>query len=355
MAVYIVTGNLGGGKSLVCMGKMREYLWARKRVATNVNVRVEHLVSGKFHRDILRIPDHPTAEFLWDGLGFGGPSRDEAQFGMLLIDEVGTWLNAREWKGSDRQKVIEWFIHSRKRRWDCFLVAQSSNMIDKQVREAIGEHIVFCRRFDRMGIPMIGPIISMLGSSLRMPQLHVAAVRYVAGMSINSAPTVDRWFFSARDLWGSYDTAQRFHSSGASESGCNHLGQSWLVHPGCASMLSPDAYKWLCKPKTLSFSLWEFLSKHNFAKLAALVDSLRTPNMSDMETDYRYLQIVDQVDGALVKRGFPTFSDWLATWGTTELLDANTVDRLATQAINDPSWPLTDGFPAVHADVGPAY
>lgn len=40
MAVYIVTGNLGAGKSLIAMGKMRDYLWRGRRIATNVNVHV---------------------------------------------------------------------------------------------------------------------------------------------------------------------------------------------------------------------------------------------------------------------------------------------------------------------------
>lgn len=295
MAVYIVTGNLGAGKSLCMMGKMRDYLWEGKRVATNVNVRVEHLVSGKAPRNILRTPDQPPAEFLWDVLGLGSDSRNEKTFGMLLLDEVGTWLNAREWKGNERQRVIEWFIHSRKRRWDCYLLAQSINMIDKQVREAIGEHVVFCRRFDRMTVPLIGPLIAAAGGRLPLPQVHVAAVRYCAGMSINTAPTVARWFYSGRDLWGSYDTSQRFDAS----------------NDGCASMLSPDKYPWLRKPMGIGFTVQEWLEKRDFHRLAALVDRIRP--ISDLERQYRYLQVCDNVPESLHVAPVVTFEDYFSS------------------------------------------
>lgn len=267
MAVYIVTGNLGGGKSLVCQGRMRDYLWRGRRVATNVNVRVENLVSHRAPRDILRIPDYPTAQFLWDGLGFGSDERDESKFGMLLIDEVGTWLNSRAWQGGDRQRVIDWFLHSRKRRWDCYLVAQSVNMIDRQIRDAIGEHVVFCRRLDRLGIPMIGPLLSAMGAAVRMPQVHVAAVRYVAGMSVNTAPTVDRWFYRGRELYGSYDTSQRFDAA----------------NDGVATMLSPDRYAWLRKPHGFWFGVQEFLERNGYRRLADALGRVRRLDQAEID------------------------------------------------------------------------
>ncbi|MCA3031947.1 MAG: hypothetical protein ING71_15725 [Rhodocyclaceae bacterium] len=292
MAVYIVTGNLGGGKSLVCMGRARDYLWRGCRVATNVNVRVENLVSHRAPRDILRIPDHPTAEFLWNDLGYGSDDRDESKFGMLLIDEVGTWLNSRSWQGGDRQRVIEWFIHSRKRRWDCYLIAQSVNMIDRQVRDAIGEHVVFCRRLDRLGIPMIGPLLSAMGAAARMPQVHVAAVRYVAGMSVNTAPTVDRWFYRGRELYGSYDTSQRFDAA----------------NDGVATMLSPDRYPWLRKPNGFWFGVQEFLQRNGFRRLSDALGRVR--RLDQAEIDYRCLQLMDTVPQSFFSRPLPTFSEW---------------------------------------------
>lgn len=292
MAVYIVTGNLGSGKSLVAMGKMRDYLWRGRRVATNVNVHVEHLISGNHPSNILRVADHPTSEFLWNELGFGSDTKDESKFGMLLLDEVGTWLNSREWKGADRQRVIDWFIHSRKRRWDCYLICQSVNMIDKQVREAIGEHVVICRRLDRMGIPLIGWLINFIGLRATLPQIHIAHVRYCAGMSLNTAPTVATWMYQGRDLWGSYDTSQRFQAD----------------NDGCATLLSPYVYKWLAKPKGPGLWLIEVCKQRNWKRLERVIELFRT--VTEQEKSYRFLQLWTEHGNALTTEPKQTFKAW---------------------------------------------
>jgi len=296
MAVYIVTGNLGSGKSLVAMGRMRDYLEAGRRVATNVNVQVENLVSGNHKRNIVRTPDHPTADYLWDQLGIGSDSRDEKTFGMLMIDEVGTWLNSREWKDKDgqRQRVIEWFLHSRKRRWDVYLIVQSLNMIDKQVRESIAEHVVICRRLDRLPIPMFGWLINYVGLKVRMPQVHIAAVRYTAGMSVANSLTVDRWIYRGRDLWGSYDTSQRFSAN----------------NDGPASILCPKRYPWLRKPNGFCFKLLRKLEQLNWEKLHALVLFFHAP--SDQEKQYRHMQLLGDFSDALLSQPLPSFEEWSA-------------------------------------------
>lgn len=292
MAVYIITGNLGSGKSLCAMGKMRDYLWENKKVATNVNVHVENLVSGKAKRDIIRTPDHPSSEFLWDKLGLGGESKLESGFGMLLIDEVGTWLNSREWKGSDRQKVIEWFIHSRKRRWNCYLIAQSVNMIDKQIREAIGEHIVLCARADRFGIPFVGFLFSQLGLNIRLPQIHMAKVYYAAGKSLLNAPVVDRWVYSGRDLWGSYDTGQRFSAD----------------NDGMATMLDPHTYQWLQKPSSFTLDMIEVCKSRRWQRLERVFELLHT--QTPAERGYRLLQLWQEYGNAITRPMDYTFDHW---------------------------------------------
>jgi len=297
MAVYVVTGTLGSGKSLVCMGKARDYLWSGRPVATNVNIRVENLVSAKAPRDIRRIPDHPSAEFLWDGLGMGGESKDESTFGCLLLDEVGTWLNSREWKGSDRQHIIEWFIHSRKRRWDCYLVAQSVNMIDKQIREAIAEHVVICSRIDRIGVWGLSWLVEQFGGKLRLPQIHLAKVYYTAGRSLASAHKVATWMYSGRDLWGSYDTGQRFSAENS----------------GVASMLSPHAYPWLAKPTSAWLSFLETCRQRGWVRLEKLAELLHQETPS--ERSWRLLQLWEEYGNQLTRPFPPSFQEWCSLQG----------------------------------------
>lgn len=311
MAVYVITGTLGSGKSLVTMGKMREYLWANKRVATNVNVQVENLVSGKAPRNIVRVPDHPTAEFLWDTLGMGSENKNEATFGMLCMDEVGTWLNSREWKGNDRQRVIEFFVHSRKRRWDCYLIAQSLNMIDKQVRESIAEHVVLCSRADRLSVPFIGWIVEQLGMAIRLPQIHMAKVYYTAGRSMAQATKVTTWVYNGRDLWGSYDTGQRFAQSplGAGETAER---RDMSVPYGYASYLDPHKYTWLKKPQSVALSFIETCRQRGWQRLETLADMFHT--MTPDERGYRLLQLWEAHGNALVKPMPRSFDEWAAGW-----------------------------------------
>ncbi|AOE85598.1 zonular occludens toxin domain-containing protein [Pseudomonas sp. TCU-HL1] len=61
MAVYFVTGKLGSGKSLVAVGKIRDYLSDGRRVATNLDLWVDEMFT--YHdKSAVRLPDKPRAE-----------------------------------------------------------------------------------------------------------------------------------------------------------------------------------------------------------------------------------------------------------------------------------------------------
>ena len=123
MSVYAITGELGTGKSLLCVSKIRDALVAGRRVATNLDLKLEHLVSARVPRDVLRVPDFPSREDL-DALGMGCPDYDEKRFGLLVLDEAATFLNSRDFRQEGRADVIKWLLHSRKFRWDVFLIIQ---------------------------------------------------------------------------------------------------------------------------------------------------------------------------------------------------------------------------------------
>jgi len=208
MPTYIVTGKLGGGKTLAMVGKMRDYLRAGLPVATNIDLDLFKLLpEGPPKAMAVRLPDRPTAEDL-DAIGVVHDTGCDDKNGALVLDECGTWLNARQWSDKGRQGLIEWFLHARKRGWDVYLIVQNITLIDKQLREVLGEYVVICRRLDRLRIPGIGRAINVLSLGLiegRMPQIHVAAVRYGSGPSSMHA---DTWYFRGRDLYGAYKTVQ---------------------------------------------------------------------------------------------------------------------------------------------------
>lgn len=209
MAFYIVTGKLGSGKSLVCVAKIQQRLLAGCRVATNLELKVEHLLPPNVQKiDLTRLPDLPAVED-FEALGMGSETfADESKFGLIVLDEGSGNFNAREWADKSRQSMIDWLKHSRKYRWDVFIIVQSQSMLDKQIRDSFGEHLVVCKRFDRLSIPFVGIWLKLIGLPIKPPKIHVGIVRY--GMA-TSDPIVDRWFYRGTKLYEAYDTEQVFN------------------------------------------------------------------------------------------------------------------------------------------------
>lgn len=217
MADYLVTGKKGNGKSLVCVGRVRQALLAGKPVATNLDLVLSELLphTNQSAR-VIRLPDKPTRADL-DAIGVGNPDVANEEFnGLVVLDELATWLNARTFADKERQSVLEWFTLSRKLGWDTYLIAQNPNQVDKQVREALVEYHVVCRRIDRMKIPLL---------PIKFPRVHIAFVKY--GMDAHSMQA-DKWWFRGNSLFAGYNTRQMF-SSGYSD-GVYSLLPPWLTH-----------------------------------------------------------------------------------------------------------------------------
>lgn len=207
MPVYIVTGKLGGGKTLSMVGRIRDYLEDGRPVATNIDLELGHLVPHVSRPICYRVPDRPTVSDL-EALGEVDTGGNEARNGALVLDECGTWLNSRTWSDKGRQAVIDWFLHSRKKGWDVFLIIQNISLLDKQVRDSMAEYLVVCRRLDRLNIPFVGRLVNAVTFGLvsgKLPHVHLAVVSYGVGVSATHA---DTWWYRGRDLWGAYSTRQ---------------------------------------------------------------------------------------------------------------------------------------------------
>lgn len=213
MPVYLVTGKLGGGKSLGCVSKIRDYLNQNRAVATNLDLTLEKLINPfAKNSKCYRIPDKPNLSDLENLPDPYTGEYDEEKSGLIVLDECGTWLNTREYRDKSRQPFINKLLHIRKAGWDVMFIIQHIDMVDKQVREGLGEHVVTCQRTDRLALPFIGFFAKLLGFKGRPPKMHLATVRY--GTSFNS-PIVDRWFYNGSDLYDAYDTRQVFGANDA--------------------------------------------------------------------------------------------------------------------------------------------
>lgn len=208
MPIYSVEGKLGTGKTKFAVWQAKRALLQGRRVASNVDLYLDRLVPHKAVHYV-RIPDKPTA---WDleAVGHGNPdSYDEDRNGVMILDELGTWLNARSFQDRGRAAVLDWLIHARKLGWDVYLIVQDSGMIDKQVREALIEYRVKMFRGDKIKIPVIGGILHDLfgGRAGYLPRFHLAVARVGDGQN---AVVAERWTFRGDDLHAAYDTRQVF-------------------------------------------------------------------------------------------------------------------------------------------------
>ncbi len=239
MAVYVVTGKLGGGKTLISVKRIRDKLLAGCVVATNLDLNLEKLISP-FNRScrVIRIPDKPKIEDL-QAIGKGTDSYDENDNGLLVLDECGTWFNSRSWNDKDRKPVNDWFLHARKLGWDVILIIQDVSQLDSQARASIAEHTVFCRRTDRLTVPYLGTLVKALtGYRITLPKAHVGRVVY--GIS-ESDLLVDRWAARGVDIYPAYDTKQLFLDD--YQHGTHSLLPPWYTHG------------WKMAPRNWSFAM----------------------------------------------------------------------------------------------------
>lgn len=199
MAVYIVTGNLGSGKSLFVASQIVDYIRGGRRVACNFPLNLDHLQNRfKYDTSVNILPTLPSSSNLWD-LGVGGQSEEKA--GLLVLDEGALIFNSRTWNDKDRQKIVEWLVNSRKLKWDVYIIIQHLSALDKQIREMIGELVIRCIRLDRLKIPLF---------KMPLPRIHVAIARY--GTS-STAIVSERWVYrGGKTEFKMYDTASIFRS-----------------------------------------------------------------------------------------------------------------------------------------------
>ncbi len=252
MSVYFVTGKLGAGKTLASVGRIRDYLLKGSKVATNLDIYPDKLVNSKNNISLTRLPDKPTLRHL-DELGKGNEQYGEDTNGLIVLDELGTWFNSRSWQDKERQKVINWCLHARKLNWDIIFIVQDISIVDKQLRDTLCEHLVVCRRMDKISIPFIGKLIGFItGTRLKFPKVHIAAVHYG---DTESAMKVDRWIYRGTDLYNGYDTQQIFTDG---------LEEIDGVATDCRTSYT-QLSSWLVKGRYLPYSNLKELFLHHFA------------------------------------------------------------------------------------------
>jgi hypothetical protein len=216
MPNYFITGKLGAGKGLVSVGKAFDYLSQGRKVATNVDLFLSGYYAPESKRTYLRLPDKPVLADL-ETIGFGSdkveftedgsPIFKEEDHGLLLLDELGSWFNARTWQDKERQPVLDFLIHLRKLGWDGMFIIQDVQSCDKQLRGMLCENLVVCRRLDRLKVPYVGGAMRAVGLKGNLPKIHRAKVHY----GETEADLVsETWTYSGQQYYRAYNTKQKF-------------------------------------------------------------------------------------------------------------------------------------------------
>lgn len=224
MAVYIITGKLGSGKTLVSVGLIQDKLNKGCPIATNVDLWVEHLQNwGNKESRIYRIPDKMRLEHL-TAIGEVDNNYDEEKNGLVVLDEGGLMLNARNYKDAANMDFYTWGVHSRKKGWDLAILIQDYDALDKQIRQSLGEHVVRCIRWDRVNIPYVGFLLRIFGFKGTFGKMHQATCRY--GSERNGMLSW-RKLYQGKRLYNGFNTKQTYDEN--SEDGLFMYLTAWHV------------------------------------------------------------------------------------------------------------------------------
>lgn len=206
--VKFVQGKLGGGKGKYSVLQAQEYLRAGRPVATNMNLILEKLVSPRNKMTVIRVPDKPRLSDL-ENLGFSYTGKyNKKKNGLLILDELGTWFNSRNWNDKGRKEIIDFMLHIRKLGWDVILQVQDISLVDKQLRDATGQLLVNCTNLDSVPVPWVSFFTRMFfGKSVYLPEFHKANT--YLGDSKNGYK-LEGIFYRGKDIEAAYDTRQVF-------------------------------------------------------------------------------------------------------------------------------------------------
>ncbi len=168
MALIVVTGPMGAGKSYYAVRKAAEALESGRFVITNFRMTpdwhekvVDHhplrwLMPGRrralkaeWARRVLVVKD--LDELRRVRLAGEGEGR-----GIAIIDEGHVFMNAREWRDGNRKDIVDWMSATRKLGLDVYLITQDKESVDRQVRDRLTYHVTLrnLRQFKVLGVPI---------------------------------------------------------------------------------------------------------------------------------------------------------------------------------------------------------
>lgn len=145
----VYTGVPGSGKSCHIAKDICRWLKNGQYVLANFD-----FVAEPWADHFIRIPDYPDAKHIQRLVRDIPRERKEHQF-ILCVDEAQRCFNSRTWNSSGREEWVKLFTLSRHLSMDVVLIAQSAQMIDKQIRACLQTEVVHMRLSAMGTIPFV--------------------------------------------------------------------------------------------------------------------------------------------------------------------------------------------------------
>lgn len=207
MPITFATGATGGGKGIYAIRKIKHALDSGKKVATNLDLYVEHITDKTNNNAPIRLPDKPAAVHM-RAIGYGSDPNDKNKdnYGLIVLDEISLFLDTK--KRSEFDDLMAWFVQRRKFHWDIIFIAQHHEQVQETFYKALCDHLVVCKAKDLVPIPYIGDILPLLGLKGVLPEGHIA-FKFV-GRSPLDALAGKPSEFKNKPYRKMYDTDQKF-------------------------------------------------------------------------------------------------------------------------------------------------
>jgi len=214
MAVFY-EGRRGSGKSKFAIEQMQKRLLAGRSVATNLDLFLDKLCPDNPKAHYVRLPDFPRSCDLrllgkaYDSLDHDNPeSYDEQKNGLVVLDELLTSFNSRNWNDPDRIQVVNWIVQSRKDGWDLALIGQSIDAIDKQIKETVIDELYSFRSSANLFPGFFWKVCIKPWFDKLVPKFHIC--NQYDGRKIDKKNKNATVHFRRNDLHDCYKTSQQF-------------------------------------------------------------------------------------------------------------------------------------------------
>jgi len=212
VAIHLVTGPPGNGKSLYSMKLFERAILAGKCVVTNVELADDWAEQLSKRVPFLRMRPRARRErcALWRSRVFVSQDLEELirvrtegtseGRALMILDEAHNWMNSRNWRDQDRSAIVRFFTQHRKLGYDVYLIAQVETMIDNQVRGNFEFHIHVkaLHKMKKAGIPLV-------------PIKLFVAVHVWHGVKASDKAIAKRDYFRVGVAKRLYDTMQLTH------------------------------------------------------------------------------------------------------------------------------------------------